>query len=388
MRQCDVNMRQFRVKNYKWAKRQYVVEGRESGKRSRRFFDTKVEADSYASQKNIELKNEGRAHAEFPSRLRVMAQECTDKLSEFGKTIDDATRFYLRHLKASERSCTVAALVDELLKAKKADGASARYVADLGYRLSHFASTFGEETVSTITSAQIDDWLRALNLSLISRNNYRRVVLTMFGFAVQRGYAIDNPAERTAKAKVVGDAPGILTVQQTANLLVVASPESLPYVAIGAFAGLRRAELQRLDWSDVHFPDNLIEVTAKNAKAARRRFVKIQPNLREWLIPVRKNSGKVAPDDFRRQFDAARVAAGIVEWPDNALRHSFASYHLAKFRNQNALALEMGHTNSNMIFEHYRQLVKPKDAERYWNIRPAAKGKIVQLASIPTAKQI
>jgi len=50
---------------------------------------------------------------------------------------------------------------------------------------------------------------------------------------------------------------------------------------------------------------------------------------------------------------------------------SFASYHLAHFKDAVALALEMGHTDSGMIFEHYRELVKPKDAERYWSIRPA-----------------
>ena len=373
---------QFRVKHYKWARDKYVVEGRENGNRSRKFFETKAEADSHAKQKNIELENFGREHAEFPERLRIMAQECAAALREFGETLEDATRYRIAHLKSTKKSCTVAALVDELLVAKKADGASLRYLADLGYRLTHFATTFGEQTVATITSAMIDDWLRALNLSPISRNNYRRVVITMFSFAVQRGYAIDNPAERTAKSKVLGDAPGILTVQQTARLLEAAPPELLPYVAIGAFAGLRRAELQRLDWKDVNFADGLIEVTAKNAKTARRRFVKIQPNLRAWLIPVRKHSGTVAPDDFRRQFDAARVAAGIMEWPDNALRHSFASYHLAHFKDAAALALEMGHTDSGMIFEHYRQLVKPQDAARYWNIRPAkVSKKIVPIAA-------
>jgi integrase len=80
-------------------------------------------------------------------------------------------------------------------------------------------------------------------------------------------------------------------------------------------------------------------------------------------------------------LDAARAAAGITDWPDNALRHSFASYHLAHFNNSAALALEMGHTDSGMIFNHYRQLVRPKDAERYWNITPAAKEKVVQLAA-------
>jgi len=41
----------------------------------------------------------------------------------------------------------------------------------------------------------------------------------------------------------------------------------------------------------------------------------------------------------------------------------------------------MGHSDSGMIFAHYRELVKPKDAERYWNIRPAAEAKVVQLVA-------
>jgi integrase len=376
--------RKFRVKHYRSAGGRYVVEGRENGNRSRKFFATKAEADTYASQKNIELENFGREHAEFPERLRIMAQECEAQLYAFGKTIADATRFYLDHLKTSQRSCTVAALVKELLAAKKADGKSTRYLADLDSRLSRFVTTFGDQTVSTITTRDIDDWLRSLNLSPVSRNNYRRVILTLFGFAVPRGYAVENPAEKTARATVVGEAPGILTVQQTANLLVAASPELLPYIALGAFAGLRRAELQRLDWKDVHFgdadDDGLIEVTAKKAKTARRRFVKMQPNLREWLVSVRKHRGPVTSDDFSKQFDQARAAAGITKWPSNALRHSYASYHLAHFKDQNSLALEMGHTDSGMIFEHYRQLVRPKEAAAYWDIRPSkASKKIVQL---------
>ena len=80
----------------------------------------------------------------------------------------------------------------------------------------------------------------------------------------------------------------------------------------------------------------------------------------------------------------AREAAGIREWPQNALRHSFASYHLAHFNDAALLALELGHTNSNLVFQHYRQLVKPKQAERYWKIAPAVGGKkVVQFATTP-----
>jgi len=35
-----------------------------------------------------------------------------------------------------------------------------------------------------------------------------------------------------------------------------------------------------------------------------------------------------------------------------------------------------------MIFRHYRELVKPKDADRYWKVAPAAAGKkLVQFTS-------
>ena len=74
------------------------------------------------------------------------------------------------------------------------------------------------------------------------------------------------------------------------------------------------AELERLDWADVHFADNLIEVTAAKTKTARRRLVKIQPNLREWLAPVRKLSGRVTPTNFPaalKRCANARASAGL-----------------------------------------------------------------------------
>jgi integrase len=373
--------KRVRVRKYKHPRLKFVVNYREAGKRKRSFFETKEQAEAFASFKNSQLRRVGIEGAEFSSRLREMAQDCAERLSAFGKTLQDATNFFVAHLKASQKSCTAVDLVRELLAAKKADGASKRYLSDLRSRLARFAAAFNGQTVATITAAQIDDWLRGLNLSPISRNNYRRVLIVMFNYAIQRGYGTSNPAETTAKAKVIGEAPGILTVVQTARLLEAASSELLPYLSIGAFAGLRRAELERLDWSDVHFDSELIEVTAAKAKTARRRFVKMQPNLQAWLLPPRKRSGKIAPSNLRKTFESARIDAGIKTWPDNALRHSFASYHLAYFKDAAALALEMGHTDSGMIFEHYRELVRPQEAERYWSIQPAIARRVVQLAA-------
>src|SRR6266478_6710063 len=380
----DMRAQKIKVRRYSDSNRphlKFVVNYREDGKRKRQFFEVKERAKTFADDKSRELINEGREHAEFPAALRVMAQECTDALNGYGKTIKDAADFLIRHLAASAKSCTAVQLVKELVAAKERDGASIRHVDDLRSRLNIFAKKFHGQPVATITSAAIDDWLRSLNVSPVTRNHYRRLIVLAFNFAVQRGYATENPAEKTAKAKERGGDIGILTVQQTARLLESATPDVLPYIAIGLFAGLHRAEIERLDWSEIDFDEGSIEVTAKKSKTARRRFVQIQPNLREWLLPLRKHTGLVSPVDLRNQLDAARKAAGITEWPDNALRHSFASYHLAHFKNAAALALDMGHTDSGMIFTHYRRLVRPKDAERYWSIMPAEKENVVQIVA-------
>jgi integrase len=372
--------KRFQVRKYKHPRLKFVVNYREAGMRKRKFFETRKEADAESALQNARFKKSGIEGAELSSRLRVMAKDCAERLSVRGKTIADATNFLLAHLEANEKSCTVAALVRELLAAKQADGASKRYLQDLSWRLNRFAQDFGEKMVATITSAEINDWLRGLKVAPVSRNNYRRVLVVLFNRAVKGKYAASFSGEDIDQAKEVDKAPGILTVQQTARLLEAASPELLPYLAIGAFAGLRRAELERLDWSDVRFDGDLIEVTGAKAKTAQRRLVKMQPNLREWLLPVSKRAGKITPKDFRQQFNETRQRADLTDWPDNALRHSFASYHLAHFNDAAALALQMGNS-PGVIFKHYRELVRPKDAERYWNIRPATENKVVPLVA-------
>src|SRR6516225_5481357 len=357
--------------------------------RNRQFFKHKTEAETVLAQKKIEQENYGTAGLSFDEKKRGEYLKCAEKLEPFGKTISDAVNFYLPHLQASNRTCTAAELVDELLKVKEADGASKRYMDDLRSRLTQFAEAFDGKPVAEITAPQIDEWLRSLSdhetgkrLSPVTRNNFRRVLIVAFNFALGRGYCVGNSALGSARAKEIASPVGILTVDQTARLLENAAPELVPYIAIGAFAGLRRAELERLDWQEVDLGSGLIEVTASKAKSARRRFVRIQPNLAKWLQPHARLSGNVAPPKYRELLQTARKAATIEEWPHNALRHSFASYHLARFNDTAALALELGHTSAHLVFQHYRQLVRPKQAERYWKIAPAVAGKkVVQFAA-------
>jgi integrase len=351
------------------------------GGRNRRFFKEKTEAETFMQLAKIQQENYGTAGMSFNERQRAEYLECVEKLQPFGVNLRDAVNFYLPHLAAGKRTCTAKELFCELLEVRQADGASERYLSDLRSRLGQFSDSFDGNPVAGITAPQVDAWLRSLSskngrrLSSVTRNHFRRLLIVAFNFAKGRGYCVDNPAEQSAKAKEIESTVGILTVEETAHLLESAAAELVPYIAIGAFAGLRRAELERLDWREVDLQSGLIEVTAAKAKSARRRFVKIQPNLGRWLQPHAQLGGSVVPSDYRVLLDAARKGAGIQQWPQNALRHSFASYHLAHFKDQNALALELGHTKSDLVFKHYRQLVKPKQAEQYWRLAPIAGGR-------------
>lgn len=71
-------------------------------------------------------------------------------------------------------------------------------------------------------------------------------------------------------------------------MLALCPPDFLAVVVLGAFAGLRPlSEICRLDWSHINFDEKLIDIAADRTKTAKKRFVTMQPNLVEWLFPIR-----------------------------------------------------------------------------------------------------
>lgn len=332
------------------------------------------------AQAKIELRNHGTAMLSFPDQLRSEATKADAALSRFGKTLSDAVTFYLAHLEQTATSRSVAEVLRDLLKAREGDGVSRRYHKDLRNRLSRFVDSFGTRLIAEVAVSEIESWLRSLCVGALTRNSYRLRLSTLFEFACAQGWCAENPVVAVVKAKVHSGKIGILKPEELARLLERSGEDTLPYWAIGAFAGLRSAELERLEWQDVHFDSGLIEVTANKAKTAARRFVAIQESLRAWLAPYEGKSGNVCPIGLRKRLEADRDRAGLAKWPSNALRHSFASYHLAHFCDAAKLALEMGHRDQKLIFANYRELVKPKEAEKYWCIVPALNAAITIVA--------
>jgi hypothetical protein len=121
----------FRIKPYKHPRLKFVVRSKISGKWQRKFFTSKAEAQTYVELRETELLNQGKEGVMFPSWLRVMAQREQDRLSQVGKTLTDATDFYLSHLEATSRSVSIEQAVSELLQNRKSSGASKRYCYEI-----------------------------------------------------------------------------------------------------------------------------------------------------------------------------------------------------------------------------------------------------------------
>ncbi len=192
--------------------------------RNRQFFKDKSEAKTFLGHKLIEQENYGISGMAFDLRQRAEYLECADKLAPFNATLRDAVDFYLPHLKATNRTCTAKQLVDEIVKAKTADGASKRYTSDLRGRLKKFADDFDGKPIAEFTTADIDQWLRGLTdsetgkpVAAITRNNFRQVLNVAFNFALDRGYCASNPVGKTAKAKVI-ETPAGKGAQQARSL--------------------------------------------------------------------------------------------------------------------------------------------------------------------------
>jgi integrase len=356
----------------------------------RKFFKTKAEAEAERLRQLTLRERGGREAVGLPLNELSAIVQARKKLAAHGRTLTEAAAFFLDYLERIRRcNVTVAELAREVVEAKRKDGRAPMYVADLKKRLARFCADFGKRPIAAITVEELDNWLRGLDCSPKTRMNFRANVGVLFSYAERRRMIDSNPILRTARPKLIDLPPEIFAVDQLTALLNAASsraPDVVPMLAIGAFAGLREAEIKRLDWSEVDQRRGHIEVKSSKAKSARRRLIEIQPNLREWLQPYAGMTGPVVPVNSRKKLDLVRKAARLTHWPKNGLRHSFASYRLAAIHDAPRVAGELGHTSPQMLYSTYRELVLPEEAERYWKMIPDVRAEnVVAFSSKATA---
>ncbi|MGC9451246.1 MAG: hypothetical protein ACP5I4_07340 [Oceanipulchritudo sp.] len=120
-------------------------------------------------------------------------------------------------------------------------------------------------------------------------------------------------------------------------------------------------------------------MSAHQAKTATRRLVTIEPALAGWLEEFKLRSGPIIEPNFNKRLNAFKTRLANpnkkegdthkkVAWKQNALRHSFGSYHLALYGDAAKTALEMGHSSTDLLFKHYREVVTQEAAQEWFGV--------------------
>lgn len=342
-----------------------------NSRRRSKFFPTRAAAEVYAEAKSTELKNFGLRALYLEDSVKEDALRGIELLAPFNRSLLEAVRFYAAHLERNQRTCSLDVLFREFSHEKERQQLSQSHLSDLKARVGRFIAAFPNRSVNSVQADEIGEWIQALPLGPQSKLHFRRSLHSFFGFAVRQKYADHNPVADTPKIKVPEKEVQIYKPEEVSRLLASADAAALPYLALGAFAGIRRAELLRLKWEDIRFDTGNIFIGAQIAKTRSRRVIPIMENLREWLCSYVNYTGLIIPHPaaLQKRLGDARKRAGVC-WRANGLRHSFASYRLAVTNDIGQTACEMGNS-PDVIHKHYRQLVTDQQAKEYWAINPS-----------------
>ena len=323
-----------------------------------------------------------------------------EELAPFDTTVGDAVReFVIRH-KSIREPRMVPNLVEEFIEAKQKAGKSEEYMNSLR-RLRRFAAVF-QVPVQQITLDSLQEYFDKMvgrdgqAASPRTKTNYWRLVRSMLRYAIRRKYVPRDLLEELEGVELPDLPPSTTEIwfpDELREMLEACRPELIPWLTIAAFAGLRTAEIRRLDWKDVNLDRRMVTVQAQGAKTRSRRVVPLCDAAVRWLLPHSNTSGRLGYYSEENKFCSgltndvlkARTKAEITtpfQWRRNAFRHSFCSYRLAIVKNAEEVSLEAGNS-PNMIFKHYRELVKEEDAKQWFSINPnAPNDKVFQITDV------
>jgi integrase len=358
------------------------------GETRKRITRSSLDAAKIEARKLIAQIASGRAHEQPMTLAEVEDYRLAKaKLAPFEVSLLGAIEEWVAGRGKQRRiiAKTAGEVVEEFLASKRVEGVSFFHLEDRKYRMKKFAASFPGR-IDQITTHEIEVWLNGLGVNGRTRNNYRNAVLQLFRYARSKRYLPRHEptvVEDVALANAGEGAIEIYTPQELRLLLSHAPPKLLPFFAIGAFAGLRSQEIMRVDWSEIHFEQQFIEVAAAKAKTASRRLAPLLPALAAWLLPMRQKTGHVVGytrNDMLSQARQRYCKSGIkvgdevfeFTWKPNALRRSYASYRLADIKDAARVALEMGNSPA-MLFRNYRELVTEKEASEWFAVRPETK---------------
>ena len=355
-----------------------------TGKRQRYFFKTKQDALNFGDEQRTRIDNYGTAGMTglSPSQLEQAAL-AFDSIKPYSVSLNEVVQDWVARRKAREKTVTFAVGFDQYLKhlaVKKKNGRpiSEEYRRQTKYCLNRFPS------LHDVPLTEIDDGMVATgakDMTPAMKNAFLRILNAFFAWCgkAPRGWLKSNPA---TKDKIERESLGKKEVEiyqpdEVKRILAVAPDNLLPLYLFGFFGGIRPWELPRMDWSHLNLEEKHIVLPALETKGGKRRVITVEATLASWLTWYFSKCGiqqgpVVNPINLRKRLKAVRTAAKVKNIQDG-LRHSYASYWLAEFKDEHKLRENLGHKSASELWDHYHKQTTEKEAKDFWAVLPPKK---------------
>ena len=329
----NINPVRFRVRRADWnEKNPWCCDFFAHGKRVRKFFPTDELAWAEGAKLTARVTEKGMQSLHNPDGLTVKA----------------ALRMFVN----------------------EADPQSSSHEEKLGIFERAFGRAF-RGAAGDIEAVDLRRWIKARSANGNTQAMYYRYARMFFGYLAANRLIPHDPITAVPAPKTK---PGrnILTPDQMKALLALELPDHVrALLLLGGFAGLRTEEVQRMAWENINTKTGQIHVppgAMKDSGGFDQRIVDFTEPLKRRKAWLAKQSGKIIPVASETLHTHRRRACApvLAEWPDNALRHSFATYHLARAKNAGLTAYQMGHTSAAMVQKVYAVPAALADSKAWW----------------------
>lgn len=261
-------------------------------------------------------------------------------------------------------------LIAGYLAERKPETSADNYTT-LKWGLNILAGKYGELAPDELTPAITSVWIKGLKFKTRGRFNVFAACRTFYNSPAMQDLCKDNPFRDAPPKKDKGYRLPILTPDEMKLLLSLdLKPFFKAWLVAGAFSGVRSCEFERISYSAIDYKHKEIIIRREDSKqgeACRPRSIPIYPafkrHMPEGTGPLDGGASWKKVDD---EMEKALTALGWKHWKKNCLRHSFASYALAKSRDASKTAYEMGHASPALLYKDYANTVTRADALQWW----------------------
>ena len=270
------------------------------------------------------------------------------------------------------RGTTLRDLSAEFLAEKKIEVKKDTY-RQIAWGVSLLVERFGGVAPVELTEPIAKKWIDSLDYTTRGKFNIFAVCKSFYRWHGVRAVCRDNPFFSAPAREDEDYRVAILTPDQMKTLLKHKFPQWFrTYLVCGGFAGLRTIEMLRMDHAAIDWEYNEILVRksdSKQGEAAKPRSITILPAFDRHMDRLEGDLLKGwNKNQMRNALRKATELLNLDGWLRNTLRHSFASYHLAHFRDAAKTAFELGHESPKLLYKTYANLVSRRDAEKWWNL--------------------